>query len=122
MSKEEQFKEQQKTFLRFSEKLFDYILPPEKDSVKLKEIDITSKIECGILYELFSYGFQRKMFDFGKASDSETYKKELYNDPEKMFNFIGEYMKATGYYPILESIERDNKGNLSNINMKFAKN
>lgn len=122
MSKEEQFKEHQRTFLKYAEKLFDYILPPEKNTLKLKEIDVNNNIECGLLYELFSYGFKRKMHEFIQASESETYKKDICRDPKKMFDFVAEYMKATGYYPVFDSFEKNDKGELININMKFAKN
>lgn len=118
-NKETIFEQNKRNFLAYADKLFTHVLPPEPKSMALQKINLKNELECGILYELFNYGFKRKIFDFTKAEDAEIYKKSLLNDAEEMFKFVSDYLKATGYYPILQKINKDSNGNVTGFDMQF---
>ena len=107
----------QSKFHVFAENLFRCHMAPTPSSMKLLKIDVNNQDECGILYELFSYGYRRKAKEFLTSDDK--YKQDIANDPSKLFDFITEYIKATGYVSVLQGLDKDDDGNLSNIRMSF---
>lgn len=113
-------KQNMENFLAYAKKLYTNSIAPEPNSLRIPKLNVNKDNECGILFELFSFGYRLRTTEFLQSDSS--YKKGIANDPTKMFEYIAEYMKATGYTPILKGIEKDENGNLKNINMTFSEN
>jgi hypothetical protein len=116
---EQEQKQRMELFFKYADNLFSNIIPPSANSMKFAEVDVTDQQQCGILYELFSYGYRRKTKELLESND--PFKRELAQNPKQLFNFIADFVKASGYSPILKGFEYDQNKQLKNINMTFDK-
>lgn len=114
-----ELKQQQRDiFLAYAKKIFDNVIPPEKNSMSLVgKVNVKDENEGGLFYELFSYGYHTKLSEYTKSGDS--FKMELANDPIRFFHYISEYIQATGHIPILRDTDKDSEGNITNFHMHF---
>lgn len=113
----EERQERMGNFIKYSDKLFSYVLAPDPNSLRIAEVDLNSQDETGLLYELFGYGFNLKRKEFLQSNNKN--KIDLANDPKLMFDYISSFIKAAGYLPVWHGLEKDTDGNVVNINMSF---
>jgi hypothetical protein len=104
-------------FIKYADKLFSNVLAPEPNSLRIAEIDLKNKDETGLLYELFGYGFNVKRKEFLTSNNQN--KIDLASDPKRMFDYISTFIQAAGYLPVWHGVEKDDNGNVVNINMSF---
>lgn len=116
VTKEEQ-QQRMDIFLRYADDLFSMPIAPEPCSMKFVEIDLADKQQTGILYDLFSFGFRKKLEQL-KASN-EPFKMQLAQDPEQLFKYVADFVKASGYEPILNDVVRNDKNEVINLDIIF---
>jgi hypothetical protein len=59
------------------------------------EIDLSNQQQCGILFDLMVFGYNKKGKELRESDDE--FKRELGNNPEKLIEHVIEFFKATGY-------------------------
>lgn len=108
-----------KDFIDYANDLFSMPIAPEIGSKKKFDITVTNEDQCYLLFELFGHGYRSKGQEFMNSGD--PYKIELFQDHHRFFDFIAEYIKGAGYIPILKEFQKNEKGEITNINMTFDK-
>lgn len=114
---EEEQQERIDMFLAYAENLFNMPIAPEPCSMKFVEIDLNDEQQTGILYDLFSFGFRKKL-EILKASN-EPFKIQLAQDPEQLFTHVADFVKASGYEPVLNDVVRNDKNEIINLDIIF---
>lgn len=116
---DEQVQERIAYFNKYANNLFDMPIAPEPKSIPFVEIDISNQQQCGILFDLMVFGYNKKGKELRESNDK--YKQDIGNNPEKLIEHVIEFFKATGYYAKFNGFETNNAGIVTNINISFSR-
>lgn len=106
-------------FNKYANTLYDLLIPPEPKSMPFVEIDLSNQQQCGILFDLMVFGYNKKGKELRESNDK--FKQDLGNNPEKLINYVIEFFKATGYHAKFNGFETNEQGVVSNVNISFSR-
>lgn len=105
-------------FNNYANTLFDMPIAPEPKSMPFVEIDLSNQQQCGILFDLMVFGYNKKGKELRESDDQ--FKRELGNNSEKLIEHVIEFFKATGYSAKFNGFETNDQGVVTNVNISFG--
>jgi hypothetical protein len=115
---DQQVQERIAYFNKYANTLYDMPIAPEPKSMPFVEIDLSNQQQCGILFDLLVFGYNKKGKEFRESDDQ--FKQELGSNPEKLITHVIEFFKATGYSAKFNGFETNDHGIATNINISFG--
>jgi hypothetical protein len=106
-------------FNKYANTLFDMPIAPEPKSMPFVEIDLANKQQCGILFDLMFFGYNKKSKQLRESNDQ--YQIDLSNDPQRLIEHVIEFFKATGYSAKFNGFEKNEQGVVTNVNISFGR-